>query len=93
MQSNSVLIQNVTLEEFQTLLEKVLEDRISEIKKGFSAQTQTDVLLTREETCKFLKIDSSTLWSWTNKGKVRAYGIGSRRYYKKKELLENLKSL
>jgi hypothetical protein len=30
------------------------------------------------------KIDSSTLWAWTNAGKVKAYGIGARRYYKKK---------
>ena len=42
------------------------------------------------ETCKLLKVDSSTLWRWTNKGKVIAYGIGSRRFYKKEELLESL---
>lgn len=52
-----------------------------------------DELLTREQTCEFLQIDSSTLWHWTNKGKVTAYGIGNRRYYKKAELLECLKPL
>ncbi|MEJ6623895.1 MAG: helix-turn-helix domain-containing protein, partial [Flavobacteriaceae bacterium] len=37
-----------------------------------------------------LKVDPSTLWRWTNKGKVTAYGIGSRRFYKKEELLSSL---
>lgn len=46
--------------------------------------------MTREETCQFLKIDSSTLWAWTNQQKVKAYGIGARRYYKRSELLECL---
>lgn len=49
-----------------------------------------DELLTREQMCNFLQIDSSTLWHWTNKGKVKAYGIRNRRYYKKAELMECL---
>lgn len=59
-------------------------------KRQKNSKDDPDQLLTREETCKFLKIDSSTLWAWTNKGKVKAYGIGSRRYYKRSELLESL---
>ncbi|WP_116789901.1 helix-turn-helix domain-containing protein [Flavobacterium psychrotrophum] len=50
-------------------------------------------LLTREQACDLLKINSSTLWHWTNRGKVKAYGIANRRYYKKSELLECLKPL
>ena len=60
------------------------------IKGEIQSKDNSDELLTREETCQFLKIDSSTLWAWTNKQKVKAYGIASRRYYKKKELLECL---
>jgi threonyl-tRNA synthetase len=30
----------------------------------------------QDETCKFFKINS-TLWAWTNAGKVKAYGIGA----------------
>jgi hypothetical protein len=29
------------------------------------------------------KIDSSTLWAWTNAGKVKAYGIGEALLQKK----------
>ncbi|RDI06690.1 helix-turn-helix domain-containing protein [Flavobacterium sp. AG291] len=55
--------------------------------------SEEDVLLTRKEACDFLKIDSSTLWHWTNKGKIKAYGIANRRYYKKNELIDCLKPL
>lgn len=50
----------------------------------------SDELLTREETLAFLKIDSTTLWNWTRKGTVTAYGLGKRRYYKKSELIAGL---
>ena len=47
-------------------------------------------LLTRAETTEFLKINSTTLWHWTKKGKVTAYGIGNRVYYKRGELKKAL---
>ncbi|MDB4271074.1 helix-turn-helix domain-containing protein, partial [bacterium] len=43
-------------------------------------------LLTREETAKYLKISLSTLWHWSKKGKLTAYGIGNRVYYKRSEV-------
>jgi hypothetical protein len=64
-----------------------------EQKKQTNNTHNPDELLTREQTCNFLQIDSSTLWHWTNKGKVIAYGIGNRRYYKKAEILECLTPL
>ena len=42
--------------------------------------------LTRKEVCDMLKVDLSTLYNWTKKGKLRAYGIGYRVYYKKGEI-------
>lgn len=68
---------------------KTLE--LLEQKNENKTHIEPDELLTREQTCKLLQIDSSTLWHWTNKGKVTAYGIANRRYYKKTELLECLK--
>jgi predicted site-specific integrase-resolvase len=47
-------------------------------------------LLSREETSNLLKINLSTLWRWTKDGKVSAYGIGNRIFYKKDELLKSL---
>jgi len=53
-------------------------------------QKDKELLLTRTEAAKYLKIDYSTLWSWTKKGKIKLYSIGYRVYYKKHEIDEAL---
>lgn len=90
MLKNSILLQELTVEELQQLIGTSVKNGISELHKELQTKNFNEELLTREETCKFLKIDSSTLWAWTNKGKVLAHGIGARRYYLKSELMESL---
>ena len=90
MKSNSILLETLTVDQLDQLIGTSVKNGISELQKEILIKNFTEELLTREETCKFLKIDSSTLWHWTNKSKVKAYGIGARRYYKRSELLECL---
>lgn len=90
---NSILLQNLTPEQLVELINEGVKNQLKDLQKELTTKEANDELLTRTETCKFLQIDSSTLWAWTNKGKVKAYGIGNRRYYKKAELLESLKPL
>jgi len=90
MMKNSILLQDLSVEELQELIGSTVKKNVAELQQELQSKKFTEELLSREETCKFLKIDSSTLWSWTNKGKVKAYGIGARRYYKRSELLECL---
>ena len=90
MSTNSILLRELSVEQLQQLIGTSVKDGIQEFQKQLQSKTDLEQLLTREETCDFLKIDSSTLWAWTNAGKVKAYGIGARRYYKKSELMECL---
>ena len=90
MQNNAILLQILTVEQLQQLIGTSVKNGILELQKQLQDKDNSEELLTREETCKFLKIDSSTLWAWTNNSKVKAYGIGARRYYKRSELLECL---
>lgn len=85
------LIQ-ITPEDLAELIKQDIKTQFENFQKNFQS-SETSELLTRQEACDFLKIDSSTLWHWTNKGKVKAYGIANRRYYKKSELLDCLKPL
>ena len=87
MKSNQIIFDVLCKEELQDLIGKSLEEVIKNNSKNIPPDQE---LLTREEACMLLKIDSSTLWRWTNKGKITAYGIGSRRFYKKEELLNSL---
>lgn len=90
--NNSIILQNVSPEALTELIKQGVKSQFEDFKKNFNTHNP-DELLTREQTCNMLQIDSSTLWHWTNKGKVKAYGIGNRRYYKKAELLESLTPL
>lgn len=90
--TNSILLQNVSPEDLTELIKQGVRSQLEDFKNTLNT-LDPDGLLTREQTCEFLHIDSSTLWHWTNKGKVKAYGIGSRRYYKKSELIESLTPL
>ena len=90
MQNNAILLQTLTVEQLQQLIGTSVKNGILELQKELQSKDNSEELMTRDETCKFLKIDSSTLWAWTNNGKVKAYGIGARRYYKKTEIMECL---
>lgn len=87
---NAILLQDLTPKELSNLITESVKNQLQEFTISLNSKNENDELLTRDETCEFLKIDSSTLWHWTNKGKVKAYGIGSRRYYKRSELLDSL---
>lgn len=89
MVTKTIQITEVTIDE---LADKVADKLLTKIQIYLDDLNtkQKDVYLTREETAKFLKIDLSTLWNWTNKGKVISYGIGNRRYYNKQEIIDLL---
>lgn len=90
MQTNAILLETLSVDQLQQLIGTSVKDGIQEFQSEIQSKDNSEELLTREQTCDFLKIDSSTLWAWTNKQKVKAYGIGARRYYKKSELMESL---
>lgn len=70
----------------------MIEQQHIELKNHFQPKEPVE-LMTRKETADYLKIDSTTLWHWTNKGKLIAYGIGARRYYKRSDIEKSLVKL
>lgn len=71
----------------EIILEKLclLEKEIALIKENFQPK-EPDELMTRQETADYFKVNMSTLWQWTKKEKLIAYGIGGRVYYKRSEI-------
>jgi hypothetical protein len=90
--NNSILLQNLSTDDLTELIKDGVKSQLDDFKKNLNVQN-SDELLTRQQTCDFLQIDLSTLYLWTKKGKLNAYGIANRRYYKKAELLESLQLL
>ena len=83
---NSVLIEKVS----RTHINQAVQDQFEELKQELHKVRDQEELLTRKEAANLLKIDSSTLWHWTKKGKLPSYGIGNRVYYKRSEIMESL---
>jgi len=79
---------------FQPFIDLLKQEILDEIKPLFedlkkSYQPIKPIEnLTRKETCAILKINLSTLWLWTKKGKLKSYGLGNRVYYKRTEVEE-----
>ncbi len=85
-----VQIENISVEELTEIIAEKLVDKLEKkIATLISAQNDEE-LLTREETAQLLKIDISTLWHWTKKGKIISYGIGNRVYFKRGEIMKAL---
>ena len=91
--NRQIILLGTTPEALVNLINENIAAQLVQLKKELLNKEVNDELLTRDETCKLLQIDSSTLWHWTNKGKVTAHGIANRRYYKRSELMEALQVL
>lgn len=85
---------STTPEKLVNLISEGVRLELQQLRKELLHENVSDELLTREDTCELLSINPSTLWAWTNKGVIKAYGIsGSRRYYKRSEIMKALKQL
>jgi hypothetical protein len=87
----TILLHGLTPEDLQEMISKAVSKEFEAFKDRLAA-TEPDILLTRTEASDLLRVSITTLWNWTKAGKVTAYGIGNRVYYKKHELLASLKT-
>ena len=90
---NSILIQNVSPEQFTELLTNVFKTQLEDFKKEFTTQTENDDLMTREQVLELLQINASTLWHWQNKGRITVYKFANKCYYRRSELMNTITPL
>lgn len=85
-----IFLNGITVEELAEALKPLLHTK-KEVENT-NELTQSD-LLTREQVCKLLSINKTTLWKHTKSGKLKSLGLGNRVYYKKEEVLQAVKHL
>jgi hypothetical protein len=78
-----------TPEELKEIINGILLPQYEAIRKTLSNSDPEEIFNT-EQAAKFLGVDASTLWHWRQQGKIPVYGIASKRFYKKSELLSCL---
>ena len=79
----------------ETLQEAILAGikvEIEKLHKEFQPKVPEE-FMTRNEVKEFLKVDLSTIHNWTKRGKLKAYGLGNRVYYKRSEVEQAIKPL
>jgi hypothetical protein len=69
-----------------------LRHEIKQLKTQIQAK-EPNTLWSRTHTAKALSVSLVTLDDWTDKGILQAYRLGSRIYYKSKEVNEALQSI
>ena len=90
MKRELVQIEDISVEELTEIIAEKLVDKLEKRIATLISKQNDEELLTRTETAKILKVELTTLWSWTKKGKITAYGIGNRVYYKRGEIMKSL---
>jgi len=91
MQGTIQLIQ-VTPEEFENRIISRVKVEFETLKAEFQPKQPTEYL-TRNEVKDLLHVDLSTIWGWTKRGKLKAYGLGARVYYKRSEVEQAIKPI
>jgi len=86
---NVTQLHNATPQQLTEAIINGVKDEINLLKAEFQPKEPTEYL-TRNEVAKLLKVDLSTVHNWTKKGKIKAYGLGNRVYYKRHELNQSL---
>lgn len=93
METNSILIQNVSPEQLTELIGNVFDTKLKDFQKNQNAQNENEDLLTREQVLELLQINASTLWHWQNKGRITVYKFANKCYYKRSELMDTITPL
>lgn len=84
MQGTIQLIQ-VTPEQLEDRICNRVKLQFDALKLKFQPKEPTE-LLTRNQVKEKFDVDLSTIHNWTKRGKLKAYGIGNRIYYKRSEV-------
>jgi excisionase family DNA binding protein len=82
----------ITPEEQEDGIYRRLKSEFETLKQEFQPK-QPPEFLTRNEVRDLLKVDLSTVHNWTKRGKLKAYGIGNRVYYRRDEIQAAIKPL
>jgi|WetSurMetagenome_2_1015567.scaffolds.fasta_scaffold00070_8 excisionase family DNA binding protein len=87
-----ISIIQLNKEELKTLIQEAIKYALATVRDFQLSNTQ-EQLLTREETADLLKISLPTLDSYTRKGIIHGYRLGTVVRYKGEEVKSSLKEI
>lgn len=88
--NTQIYLNGITLKQLAEELKPLLVDLIPSKKEEIELESE---FVTREEVCKMLSFNKTSLWKHTKSGRLKSYGIGNRVLYKRSEVLEAVKPI
>ncbi len=88
--NTQIYLNGITLKQLAEELKPLLVDLIPAKKEEIELESE---FVTREEVCKMLSFNKTSLWKHTKSGRLKSYGIGNRVLYKRSEVLEAVKPI
>ena len=84
--NTQIFLNGITLEQLAEAVVKLQQQPIA------TPQLENE-FITRDEVCKLLNFNKTTLHKHTKSGKLKSYGIGNRVLYRRCEVLEAVKPI
>jgi hypothetical protein len=92
MQRNSILLQDVGLEQLTELITKVVKAETNDLKKYYQP-IQPKEYLTRSEVAKMFSVDISSVANWQKSKRLNPLSLGGRIYFLRSEVEASLKPI
>ena len=90
MQMQAVTITQISATELESIIEGSIKKFLS-VQKPDIQKTDTDELLTVQDTAKFLRLSVATIYGLIHKGELPVMKRSKRCYFSKKELIDYLR--
>lgn len=87
---SNIILQGLTLEQLQEFIQVAVNNAVADQQPSDQPTTDQPEFITPKEASELLKVSPVTLWRYQKQGKVKCYGIGGRRLYKRDEIIESL---
>lgn len=90
--TGTIQLIQITPDDFQEKIMAGVRAELDKMRSDFQPKHPTEYM-TRNEVKEMLDIDLSTVHNWTKRGKLKAYGIAGRIYYKRTEVEAAIKPM
>ncbi len=87
MKTTTIVTTEISIDELTELISEKLIDKIEHYLKDIN-KSQNDLLLTRKEAAKYLRVSLTTIHHWIEYEILDPIRIGNRVYFKKQDILD-----
>lgn len=92
MQNDNTMVVQLTVDQLQKIISNAVIQGLQEHQKSviIDDETESNILLTRQEVSNLLKVSYTTLWAWNNSGILKTKKMGNKVFYYKEDVLNQL---